>query len=232
MTESVRPHDPRAHNALKHGLAVSVVPEHELEAFGRLRARLLEELSPVGFLEESLVERMARAAWHRERLERWEASVLQRRRREAVERALFPLDRNFQSRLDWSPHNAGRPPQEYDLPGVIVAISKLCGRDPCASLFAGASALEFVPGKCKGGSERVRGLYDRAAHLLSEQVGLASIASDDDLARYQRYASHHDRDFYRALHELEARQSARRGQPLPLARLEVHGSALPGAEVA
>ncbi len=43
------------------------------------------------------------------------------------------------------------------------------------------------------------------------------------LEKLQRYESHLERCLYRALHELEAQQERRKGNPAPLARLEVHG---------
>ena len=49
----------------------------------------------------------------------------------------------------------------------------------------------------------------------------------DDLDRLIRYEAHLTRQLYHALHELQALQSRRRGEPAPLARLSVVG--LPGA---
>jgi hypothetical protein len=45
--------------------------------------------------------------------------------------------------------------------------------------------------------------------------------------RIVRYEAHVSRQFYQALHELEAQQARRRGQAAPLARVDVHG---PGGE--
>jgi hypothetical protein len=42
--------------------------------------------------------------------------------------------------------------------------------------------------------------------------------------RIVRYEAHVSRQFYQALHELEAQQARRRGQAAPLARVDVHGS--------
>ncbi|HYM15160.1 MAG TPA: hypothetical protein VEZ14_06340 [Dehalococcoidia bacterium] len=41
------------------------------------------------------------------------------------------------------------------------------------------------------------------------------------LEQLMRYEAHLNRQFYQALHELEARQARRRGEPAPLARLDV-----------
>jgi hypothetical protein len=47
------------------------------------------------------------------------------------------------------------------------------------------------------------------------------------LERVTRYEAHLYRRLFQALHEIEALQARRRGEPVPLARLQVHG--LPGA---
>lgn len=49
----------------------------------------------------------------------------------------------------------------------------------------------------------------------------------EKLQLLQRYEGHLERTLYRALHELEARQAQRQGQPAPLARLEVYGEREP-----
>ena len=42
------------------------------------------------------------------------------------------------------------------------------------------------------------------------------------LNKIMRYESHLNRQLYQALHELEARQARRTGEPAPLARLDVN----------
>jgi hypothetical protein len=49
------------------------------------------------------------------------------------------------------------------------------------------------------------------------------LPASDDLNRLIRYEAHISRQIYHALHELQALQAARRGEPAPLARLSVLG---------
>jgi len=48
-----------------------------------------------------------------------------------------------------------------------------------------------------------------------------------ELDKIVKYEAHLSRQFYQALHELEARQKQRRGEATPLARLDVHGVSEP-----
>jgi hypothetical protein len=52
------------------------------------------------------------------------------------------------------------------------------------------------------------------------------LPDDNALDKLMRYEAHLNRQFYQALHELEALQTRRRGGQAPLARLDVHG--MPG----
>jgi hypothetical protein len=51
------------------------------------------------------------------------------------------------------------------------------------------------------------------------------LPSEKEMERLSRYEAHLSRELYKALHELEALQARRRGQPAPLARLDI--TALP-----
>jgi hypothetical protein len=48
-----------------------------------------------------------------------------------------------------------------------------------------------------------------------------------ELDKIVKYEAHRSRQFYQALHELEARQKQRRGEATPLARLDVQGVSEP-----
>jgi len=47
----------------------------------------------------------------------------------------------------------------------------------------------------------------------------------NDIDKIIRYEAHLSRQLYQALHELESMRAARRGQPAPLHRVDVYGSA-------
>lgn len=55
-------------------------------------------------------------------------------------------------------------------------------------------------------------------HRLRTQL----VPDREDLDRLIRYEAHLNRQLYQALHELEARQARRAGEPAPLARLDVN----------
>lgn len=208
-----------ARNATTHGLTASVVPPDERAAFERHRRRLRAELAPVGYLEAILVDRVARAAWHRDRLERWDAAARVTRLRDALEYALYRARVYYEPHLDDPGLPGEADPGQLDLPRTLAAVQDLTGWDPRLTLLGDPAALP-PPAVLDA---RAGALFERLRGLLAERVGRALLADDADLARYVRYAAQHDREFYRALHELEARQRLRRGEPAPLARLELHG---------
>lgn len=64
-------------NAFRHGLAVRtlVILEDEIPEFNLLAAELREEISPVGFLEETAFERLLTARWNMFRVQKVEARL-------------------------------------------------------------------------------------------------------------------------------------------------------------
>ena len=58
---------------------------------------------------------------------------------------------------------------------------------------------------------------------VARAINRANMPIKDDAELLVRYEAHLSRQFYKALHELEALQARRRGKETPLARLEVHG---------
>jgi hypothetical protein len=71
-----------------------------------------------------------------------------------------------------------------------------------------------------------RSMY-AADHYVDANRGPRLMPAESTLDQIIRYESHLNRQLYHALHELEAMQQRRQGQPSPLARVDVHG--LPGA---
>jgi hypothetical protein len=68
-------------NALRHGLLTRdvVLPEEDADAFEDLWNRVRANLSPVGPIEEFLVDRVINAMWRLRRLERAETALLHSR---------------------------------------------------------------------------------------------------------------------------------------------------------
>jgi hypothetical protein len=62
-------------------------------------------------------------------------------------------------------------------------------------------------------------VIERLDRMRRERV----LPENDRLRNLARYEAHINRQFYNAIHELEAAQSRRRGEVTPLARVELHG---------
>ena len=76
--------------------------------------------------------------------------------------------------------------------------------------------------------------YGDDLQRTTQQVAANTLHKTDTYSKLSRYEAHIERSMYRALHELERRQAARRGQEVtpPLAvDVEVHGAPLPEAPV-
>ena len=74
--------------------------------------------------------------------------------------------------------------------------------------------------------------YEEAAIAERADLQIASarlLPHPNDIDKIIRYEAHLSRQLYQALHELESMRAARRGQPAPLLRVDVHG---PAAELA
>ncbi len=170
-------------NALRHGLTAKevVIPGEDEEAFMDLRDRLVRELDPEGVLESQLVDRIAVGLWRLRRV--W-----------SVEAGIFALERY---RIEYE-----RAAEE---------ITKFQSH-----MLSGLNDLDKVI------TDQER--YDRAVRkveqirILGEQelptLGLAFVqdaANANALTKLSRYAAAIERSFYRALHEFQRLQAARKG---------------------
>ena len=68
-------------NAFRHGILAqdAVLPGEDVDAFEDLRNRVRAEFSPVGPIEEFLVDRLVSDMWRRQRLERTETALMHSR---------------------------------------------------------------------------------------------------------------------------------------------------------
>ena len=188
-------------NALRHGLLSTEVllPGEDEDTFRELDERLRAELQPVGELENILVDRISAAYWRLRRLGRIEAGIFAwERYEELAERA----DREARSYV-WDVPEDARDPRR---PQIV---------DP----------------------KRYEEALSRAWQMRREQEDETAtlgrtFARDADRAnaysKLSRYETAIERQFYRALHELERRQAARSGRnvPAPLA-VDVDVSGIP-----
>ena len=187
-------------NALKHGLRSEeiLLPGEDEEALRELGERLRDELQPVGELENLLVDRIISAYWRLRRLGR-------------VETGIFAWERSEELA-----ERAEREAQRYE-------------SDEVDALGMALIMITDV--------ERREEALSRARRMRSEQEDETAtlgrtFARDADRAnafsKLSRYETAIERTLYRALHELERRQGARRGAALtPPQVLDVEVSGIP-----
>ncbi len=69
--------------------------------------------------------------------------------------------------------------------------------------------------------ERAEKEHDKVEREIVDKRRLRILPSADELQKIGRYEAHLSREMYRALHELEALQTHRKGGSAPLGRLDV-----------
>ena len=188
-------------NALKHGLLSKeiLLPGEDEQALTELGERLRDELQPFGELENLLVDQIISAYWRLRRLGR-------------VETGIFAWERSEELA-----ERAEREAQGYES-GKAEDLSRL---------------LNVTITDEKGHEEAL----SRARRMRSEQEDETAtlgrtFARDADRAnafsKLSRYETSIERQLYRALHELERRQAARRGAAAtPPQVLDVEVSGMP-----
>jgi hypothetical protein len=118
----------------------------------------------------------------------------------------------------------GMPDGPYEVEGWTAGLLRRClgylaeaaGLDPSLMEKALGLCLDSKVSEAQEELDRAEGFYDRRRRerLLPNEFVLQKVA---------RYEAHLNRQLLSALHELEALQSRRRGEPSPLARLDVSG---------
>jgi hypothetical protein len=188
-------------NALRHGILSKeiLLPGEDGEALRELGEHLRNELQPVGELENLLVDRIISAYWRLRRLGR-------------VETGIFAWERSEELA-----ERAEREARVYE-------------SDDMKALMR-ATSITITE---KRGHEEA---LSRARQMRSEQEDETAtlgrtFARDADRAnafsKLSRYETAIERTLYRALHELERRQAARRGAALtPPQVLDVEVSGMP-----
>jgi hypothetical protein len=188
-------------NALKHGLLSQeiLLPGEDEEALRELGQSLRAELQPVGELENLLVDRIISAYWRLRRLGRVEAGIFAwQRSEELAERAEREAQRY----------------ESYKVEDLVKYVD-----------------LTIIDEK------KHEEAHSRARRIRSEQEDETAtlgrtFARDADQAnafsKLSRYETAIERTLYRALHELERRQAARRGAAVtPPQVLDVEVSGMP-----
>jgi hypothetical protein len=188
-------------NALRHGLRSEeiLLPGEDGEALTELGDNLATELQPVGMLENLLVDRIISAYWRLRRLSRVETGIFAWERSEELAERAEREAQGYESN------------EHEDLMRVMnITVTDKKGHE---------EALERV--------RRMRSEQEDETATLGR-----TFARDADRAnafsKLSRYETAIDRQLYRALHELERRQAARRGAALtPPQVLDVDVSGMP-----
>ncbi len=196
------------YNATKHGLLAEevLIPGEDEAHLADLGERLRDELQPVGELENMLMDRIIAAYWRLRRVGRVEASIFAwERYRELAERARkearsYRKDHLREDLLEY---------MEMEKPSVVTD------------------------------KEKLREVMIRAAELEEKRdgetttLGRAFIRDADEanaFSKLSRYETTLERSLYKALHELQRLQAARRaeGNVSPPATLDIDVSGVSG----
>lgn len=78
--------DPRALNAMRHGILSELVPSWERDAYAAHAQAVRESVGAVNYLQERLADRAALALWRLDRVARWEAGEMQAEQRRFLDR--------------------------------------------------------------------------------------------------------------------------------------------------
>ena len=180
-------------NALKHGLLSQVIllPEEDEEALRELGERVRNELQPVGELENLQVERIVSGYWRLRRLGRVEAGIF------------------VSQRLEVLADQAQREADQYEFHPTDTLLEAM--RVKKEDLEKYEEALERV--------RRIRGEQGDESATLG-RIFVRDADKANAFSKLFRYETTIERSIYRALHELQRLQAARRADgnaPPPVA---------------
>jgi hypothetical protein len=193
-------------NALKHGLLSreTLLPGEDEEALRELGERLRDELQPVGELENLLVDRIISAYWRLSRLGRVEAGIFAwELYGELFERARREARTHEKTGMDQVQENLGLPTIILDQRKHNEALSEARKMDAAVRDSETATL----------GRTFIRDANEANA-----------------FSKLSRYEAAIERSLYRALHELQRLQAARRagGGAPPPAAIDVDVSGVSG----
>ena len=195
-------------NATKHGLLSkeALLPGEDGAALEELADRLRAELRPAGELESLLVERIVAAHWRLRRLGRVEAGIFAwELYGELLERAQGEAQTYERSSLeDFIENQYGPSARITDKQKHQEALSK---------------------------AQEIKIKQDAATATLGRTF-IRDADRANAFSKLSRYEAAIERSLYKALHELQRLQAARRagGDVLPPAAVDVDVSGLPGEE--
>ena len=192
-------------NALTHGLLSQEVllPGEDADALRELGERLRAELQPIGELENLLVDRITSLLWRLRRLGQVEAGIFAWERSEALAEQAEREARTYEDR--WDP----------ELLAEVMTRMDATVTD------------EEKHGEALSRARRFRDEQKEEAATLGRTFA-RDAEKANAFSKLSRYETTIERGLYKALHELERRQVARRGGdvPVPLA-MDVDVSGIP-----
>jgi hypothetical protein len=191
-------------NALKHGLLSqeSILPDEDEEALRELDEQMRNELQPVGVLENLQVERIVFCYWRLRRVGRVEAGIF------------------VSGRFEVLAEQAQREAERYEILEASVLDAFIVAKED---------------------REKHEEALERARRMRSEQgdetatlgrIFVRDANNGNAFSKLSRYETAMERGLYKALHELQRLQAARRagGNVLPPAAIDVDVSGVPGNE--
>jgi hypothetical protein len=200
-------------NALKHGLlsTETLLPGEDEEVLRELGERLRDELQPVGELENLLVDRIVASFWRLRRLGRVEAGIF-----------AWELYGELARRADEEASGNTNPIRRIEI--------------------ASAETSEILETRWIGGHKEDHESHHDAQEIEARQdmeaptLGLAFLRDADGanaFSKLSRYETAIERSLYKALHELQRLQAARRadGDVPPPAAIDVDVSRVSGDEL-
>lgn len=213
-----------AGNATRLGIYAScpVVPLYEqADDWEAYRKGLLDDLAPVGALEEVLAERVASCFWRMRRVTRWEVSTVATR---------------FQ---DLSAHVAGWPAhitaqiaekqalERQAAAAVQKAKEELAKWERKNSRHRRPADGECIRQRLKEAETQEMELQERWLSLLGRLMEWQAMPDAETLGKVARYEAHLQRQATQALHELQRLQAARAGADVPpptAGDMTIHGA--------
>jgi len=199
--------------ALGRGLSARTIAIGGLEQAADwldFRDRMIRSLVPEGDLEIEFALIVAECLWRRRRIARHEQHIVEIERhrdgaREAWrQHAQTAADSSPPQASSAGPPPAGSPPPSGSINGAAPGDLALSGQPGGAHLFYGGMLANLE--------------IQRA--ITPERM----LPDKGELGRIIRYEQHIARQLWHALHELQALQAARRGEPAPFARVSFLGA--------
>jgi len=197
-----------AQNAVKHGLTAEciLIADENQEDFETFRDSMAESLQPEGAVESLLAERIVTAAWRLRRTIRLE--------RESVNKDFLKRLENWEEECE-EIDEENRQLEEESVPEE----EQILEDDDCDE--DGDPIFEDYDAEPR----------EKPPEPVSASIAALLMKNTDFYGKLSRYEAHIERGMFRALHELQRLQAARKNGNVSVpAAVDVHIDGLPGSE--